>query len=177
MNIRSYQNIFPKIGARTYIDPAATVIGKVEIGDDASIWPGASVRGDMHYIKIGNSTSIQDGCVLHITHDSTYNPAGFPLTIGNHVTVGHQAVLHGATIHDFCLIGIGAILLDGSIVESDVILAAGSLVPPGKSLTSGYLWMGNPVIKKRPLTEAERQFIRYSAQNYVKLKNEYLGMK
>jgi carbonic anhydrase/acetyltransferase-like protein (isoleucine patch superfamily) len=177
MNIRPYQNVFPQIAASAYVDPAATVIGKVEIGEDSSIWPGASIRGDMHSIKIGNCTSIQDGCVLHITHDSTYNPEGFPLKIGNHITVGHKAVLHGATLHDFCLIGIGAILLDGSVVESDVILAAGSLVPPGKTLSSGYLWMGSPVVKKRLLTEAELQFIRYSAQNYVKLKNEYLDMK
>ncbi len=174
MNIRPFQHHFPQIGERTYVDPAATIIGNVSIGNDSSIWPGASIRGDMHHIEIGNSTSIQDGCVLHITHDSAYHPQGFPLKIGSFVTVGHKAILHGGTIQDYSLIGIGAIVLDGAIIESEVIVAAGSLVPPGKTLTGGYLWMGSPVIQKRPLTQEELQFIRYSAANYVKLKNDYL---
>lgn len=175
MPLRSFQRHLPIIGARTYVDPMAAIIGYVTIGEDSSIWPFAAIRGDIHTIKIGDRTSIQDGCVLHVTHASTYNPEGYPLTIGNDVTVGHRVVLHGCTLSDFCLIGMGSVVLDNAVIEHDVILGAGSLVPPGKILESGYLWVGAPAVKKRPLTLKEREFIRYSAKSYINLKNQYLN--
>ena len=172
--IRSFNNNMPVLGARVYIDDSAMVIGDVTISDDSSVWPGAVIRGDMNRIRIGARTSIQDGAVLHITHASEYNPTGFDLTIGDEVTVGHKAVLHGCTIHSRSLIGIGSVILDGAVVEEEVIVAAGSLVPPGKRLERGFLYKGNPVSKARALTEKERQFFAYTAQNYVGLKNQYV---
>ena len=166
----------PDIKERVYIAESAVVIGDVTIGCDSSVWPTAVIRGDMHKITIGERTSIQDGSVLHITHASDYNPAGYPLTIGNDVTVGHKAVLHGCTVHDRCLIGIGALVMDGAVIEQEVIVGAGSLVPPGKRLESGYIYKGNPARQSRALTEKERHFLRYSADNYVKLKNDYLTL-
>lgn len=174
MSLRTYLQHQPIIGNRTYVDELAVIIGQVTIGEDSSIWPFATIRGDMHRIQIGNRTSVQDGCVLHITHAGEFNPDGFPLLIGNDVTIGHRATLHGCTIHDACLIGMGSIVLDGAMIESEVILGAGSLVPPGKVLEGGYLWVGSPVSKKRALTHEEIAYIRYSANNYVKLKNHYL---
>ena len=173
--IRSFNNNMPVLGARVYIDDSAVIIGDVTISDDSSVWPGAVIRGDMNRIRIGARTSIQDGAVLHITHASDYNPAGFALTIGDEVTVGHKAVLHGCTIHSRSLIGIGSVILDGAVVEEEVVVAAGSLVPPGKRLERGFLYKGNPVSKARVLTEKERQFFAYTAQNYVGLKNQYLN--
>ena len=173
--IRSFNNNMPVLGARVYIDDSAVIIGDVTISDDSSVWPGAVIRGDMNRIRIGARTSIQDGAVLHITHASDYNPAGFALTIGDEVTVGHKAVLHGCTIHSRSLIGIGSVILDGAVVEEEVVVAAGSLVPPGKRLERGFLYKGNPVSKARALTEKERQFFAYTAQNYVGLKNQYLN--
>jgi carbonic anhydrase/acetyltransferase-like protein (isoleucine patch superfamily) len=172
-SIRSYQGKTPKFGTGVFVDESAIVIGDVEIGDDSSVWPCTVIRGDMHFIRIGSRTSIQDGSVLHITHASDYNPAGYPLIIGNEVTVGHSVCLHGCTIGNRVLIGIGSTLLDGVIVEDDVVVGAGSLVPPGKRLESGFLYMGSPVKQVRPLKDSERSFFQYSANNYVNLKNTY----
>ncbi len=177
MSVRRFLQTTPTIGANTYIDETAVVIGDVTIGDDTSIWPFASVRGDVQKITIGHRTSIQDGCVLHVTHDSEYHPGGAPLLIGNDVTVGHKVTLHACTISDLCIIGMGAIILDNALVEPEVIVGAGTLVPPGKILESGFLWLGSPCVKKRPLTAQELSFIRYSAKSYVKLKNQYLSQK
>ncbi len=175
MSVRSFLQHTPQIGANVFVDDMAAVIGNVSIGDDSSIWPFASVRGDVHRITIGARTSIQDGCVLHVTHDSQYHPGGTPLIVGSDVTVGHRVTLHACTISDLCIIGMGAVVLDNAMIESDVILGAGSLVPPGKVLASGFLWVGAPAIKKRPLTSEELNFIRYSAASYVKLKNDHLS--
>ncbi|ARU54154.1 MAG: gamma carbonic anhydrase family protein [Pseudomonadales bacterium] len=175
MTIRTYQGITPRLGEKVFIDPSAVVIGDVEIGADSSIWPLTVVRGDMHRIRIGQRTSIQDGSVLHITHASDFNPGGFPLTIGDDVTVGHKALLHGCTIGNRVLVGMGAIIMDGAVVEDDVIIGAGTLVPPGKTLESGYLYMGSPAKRIRPVTEKERRFFPYTASNYVKLKNLHLA--
>ncbi len=174
--LRPYRQHTPTLGQRVWVDPAATVIGDVSIGDDSSVWPGAVVRGDMHRIRIGARTSIQDGSVLHITHAGPFNPEGFPLTIGDDVTVGHQACLHGCTIGNRVLVGIGATVLDGAVVEDEVVIGAGTLVPPGKRLESGYLYLGSPCKQARPLKNSEREFFLYSANNYVKLKDDYLGM-
>lgn len=177
MNIRTYNDISPTIGARVYIDPAAVVIGRVTIGDDASIWPGAVLRGDVHEIRVGARTSIQDGSVLHVTHDSPeFSPDGHACIVGSDVTVGHRAVLHACTVGNFCLIGMGAIVLDGAVIEDNVILGAGSLVAPGKRLESGGLYVGSPARRARDLKPEELAFLKYSAEHYVKLKDAYLGL-
>ncbi len=174
-SIRPHQNAIPNIGQNVFVDPSAVVIGNVSIGDDSSIWPLTVVRGDMHSITIGKRTSVQDGSVLHITHAGPYNPDGYPLIIGDDVTIGHKALLHGCTIGDRVLIGMGAIVMDGAIVENEVVLAAGSLVSPGKTLVSGYVYRGSPAKQVRELNEKEKSFFRYSAKNYVNLKNLHIA--
>lgn len=174
-SLRAFRNHRPLLGNNVYVDPAAVVIGDVVLGDDCSVWPCAVVRGDMHRIRVGARTSIQDNAVLHITHASEFNPGGWPLTIGEDVTIGHSACLHGCTIGNRVLVGIGATVLDGAVIEDDVVIAAGALVPPGKTLASGFLYVGSPCKQARPLKDEERKFFVYSAQNYVKLKNEYLS--
>jgi carbonic anhydrase/acetyltransferase-like protein (isoleucine patch superfamily) len=173
MPLRPFQGTVPTLGRRVYVDPAATVIGQVMLGDDVSVWPGAVVRGDMHAIAIGARSNVQDNAVLHITHASDYNPDGWPLTLGEDVVVGHSAVLHGCTVGNSVLVGIGAIVNDGAVIEAEVIVGAGCLVPPGKRLASGFVYVGNPARQLRPLTERERRFFKYSAANYVRLKDQY----
>ena len=173
-DIRTYQGHSPKLGARVFVDRSAVVIGDVELGDDCSVWPLAVIRGDMHHIRIGSRTSVQDGAVLHITHASDYNPGGYPLIIGDDVTIGHQAMLHGCTIGNRVLIGMKSMIMDGAIVEDEVIVAAGAVVTPGKVLESGYLYVGNPAKQARPITEKERSFFTYGAGNYVRLKDKHL---
>jgi len=173
--LRSYQGHTPRLGEKVFVDESAVVIGDVDLGDDVSVWPCVVIRGDMHRIRVGARTSVQDGSVLHITHASDFNPAGYPLTIGEDVTVGHSVCLHGCTIGNRVLVGIGSTILDGAVVEDEVVIGAGSLVPPGKRLESGFMYMGSPVKQVRPLKDSERQFFLYSATNYVKLKNTYLN--
>ena len=169
MNIRTYQDHTPKLGERVFVDPSAVLIGDIEIGADSSVWPLTVIRGDMHRIRIGSRTSIQDGSVLHITHAGPFNPDGFPLT------VGHKVTLHGCTLGSRILVGMGSIVMDGAVVQDEVIIGAGSLVPPGKTLVSGYLYVGSPVKQARPLTDKERSFFSYTAGNYVKLKNLHMA--
>lgn len=175
MTIRSYQGKTPSLGERVFVDSSAVVIGDVELGADSSVWPLVVIRGDMHRIRIGARTSVQDGSVLHITHAGPFNPDGFPLTIGDEVTIGHKVLLHGCTIGSRILVGMGSIVMDGAVIEDEVILGAGSLVPPGKVLESGFLYVGSPVKKARPLTDKERAFFGYTAGNYVKLKDQHLA--
>jgi carbonic anhydrase/acetyltransferase-like protein (isoleucine patch superfamily) len=151
------------------------VIGDVSIGDDSSIWPNTTVRGDMHRIRIGDRSSIQDNSVLHITHAGPYNPDGYPLTIGDEVTVAHSVTLHGCTIGNRVLIGMGTIVMDGAVVEDDVVVGANSLVPPGKRLASGWLYVGSPAKAVRELTEGEYSYFSYSAANYAKLKDRHIA--
>jgi carbonic anhydrase/acetyltransferase-like protein (isoleucine patch superfamily) len=172
-NVRPHEGITPTLGERVYIDPMAAVIGDVHLGDDCSVWPHTVIRGDMHRIRIGARCSIQDGSVLHITHAGPYEPDGFPLTLGDDVTVGHRAVLHGCTIGNRVLICIGAIVMDGVVVEDEVVIAAGSLVPPGKKLASGFLYVGSPAKQSRPLSENEKAFFTYGASNYSQLKEKH----
>lgn len=174
MTIRAFGDKRPSLGQSVYVDDSAVLIGSVHLGDHVSIWPAAVLRGDIERIEIGEATNIQDGSVLHVTHDGPYSPGGYALKIGRGVTVGHKAVLHGCTVGDYCLIGIGAMVLDGAVIEDEVMLGAGALVAPGKRLESGYLYVGTPARQVRPLKDAEKQFLRYSAQHYVHLKDEYL---
>lgn len=175
VNIRTYRDIAPVLGARVYVDPAAVVIGRVKIGDDSSIWPAAVVRGDVHSIEIGARTSIQDGAVLHVTHDGPYSPGGRSLNIGSDVTVGHRVTLHACTIGNQCLIGMGSVVLDDVVTEDCVMIGAGSVVPPGKRLGTRSLYVGSPARRVRELTQGEIDFFTYSAAHYVRLKDEYLS--
>lgn len=173
-DIRAFQGKNPCIADDVWVDPTAVIIGDVEIGSGSSIWPLVVVRGDIHHIKIGSNTNIQDGSVVHVTHDSHFNPGGFPTILGDNITVGHKVMLHGCTIGDSCLIGMSSVVMDGAVIESQVVLGAGSLVPGGKVLESGYLWVGSPVRRVRELNEKERDFLHYSPQNYARLAKKYL---
>jgi len=172
--LRPYQTFFPQLGNRVMIDASSVVIGDVRIADDVGIWPLVAIRGDVNYVEIGSRTNIQDGSVLHVTHKSSYNPEGNPLIIGEEVTIGHKVMLHGCTIGNRVLVGMGSIILDGAVIEDDVMIGAGSLVPQNKRLESGYLYLGSPVKQIRPLKEAEIEGLKYSANNYVRWKDEYL---
>jgi carbonic anhydrase/acetyltransferase-like protein (isoleucine patch superfamily) len=172
--LRSYKDKTPQLAAGVYVDESAVLVGDITIGEHSSIWPLVAARGDVNYIKIGNRTNVQDGSVLHLTRKSQKHPDGFPLIIGDDVTVGHKVMLHGCQLGNRILVGMGAIVMDGVVVEDDVIIGAGALVPPNKKLESGFLYVGSPVKQARPLNDEERAFLSVSAQNYVELKNEYL---
>ena len=174
MNVRPYEGVVPELGARVYVDPAALVVGRVSMGDDASIWPMSVARGDVNFIRIGARTNIQDACVLHVTHDGPYSPGGIPLVIGDEVTVGHRATLHACTVGDRCLIGMSSTVLDGAVLEHDVFLAAGSLVPTGRRLAAAGLYRGRPAVRVRDLEARDLEMLRYSAAHYVRLKDRYL---
>lgn len=174
--IRPFNRILPKLGQRVFIDPACTVIGDVTIGDDSSIWPGTVIRGDVNFIRIGERTNIQDGTIIHVSHDGPNGrPVGFPTLIGDDVTIGHGAIVHACTIGNACLIGMGATVLDGAVVEDHGFVGAGAVIPPGKTVASGELWLGNPAKCVRRLSEVEIQQLHYSAQHYVRLKDRYLA--
>ncbi|MDB9753500.1 gamma carbonic anhydrase family protein [Oceanospirillaceae bacterium] len=177
MSIRPLKHATPKIDPTAFADQQCIIIGDVHIGADSSIWPYSVVRGDVNHIRIGHSTSIQDGSILHVTHKSAHNPQGYPLIIGDQVTVGHRAILHGCTIGDRVLVGMGSTVMDNVVVGNDVMIAANSLVTPGKQLASGFLYAGSPARQKRPLTEKELASLTYMANNYVTLKNQYLAQE
>jgi carbonic anhydrase/acetyltransferase-like protein (isoleucine patch superfamily) len=166
-DIRPYRGKHPQIAASAYIDPAAVIIGDVVIGEDSSIWPCTVIRGDVHHIRIGARTNIQDGCVLHVMRDE------WPLTLGDDVTIGHSVTLHGCTIESRCLIGMGAIILNGAHIGTGSIIAAGALIPERTMIPSGSLVMGQPGKVKRSLTEADQTGITDYAQRYVEYKNIY----
>lgn len=169
MPIYTYKQISPKLDASVFVSPSADLIGDVELGPDSSLWFDVVVRGDVNYIRIGKGTNIQDGSVVHVTRVTN------PTIIGDYVTVGHNVNLHGCTINDLCLIGMGAIVLDGAVVEKNAFVAAGCLVAPGKVVPSGTLYAGSPGKVVRELREEEMAFFRKSAQNYIDLKNDYLN--
>ncbi|TGV19033.1 gamma carbonic anhydrase family protein [Pseudoalteromonas sp. MEBiC 03607] len=175
MTIRSYKGITPTYDNSVYIDESSVLVGDITLGKDSSVWPLVAARGDVNYIRIGERTNIQDGSVLHLTRASKSNPDGYPLIIGDDVTVGHKVMLHGCQLGNRILVGMSAIVMDNAVVEDDVIIGGGSLVPPNKRLESGYLYVGSPVKQARPLTEQERAFLKISADNYVQLKDEYLA--
>ncbi len=157
----------PRFNDSVFVAPSADIIGDVKIGEESSIWFNVTIRGDVNWIEIGSQTNIQDNSSVHVTNQTN------PTKIGNQVTIGHNAMVHGCTIHDRVLVGILATVLDDAVIESDVILAAGSLVPPGKRLQSGYLYMGSPAKQVRKLTEKEISSIEQNAQNYVKYQRAY----
>ena len=165
----------PTLGDRTYVDPAATVIGDVVLGNDVSIWPNAVLRGDVHYIRIGARSNVQDGTVIHVTHDGPYSPGGFPTIVGEGVTIGHAAVIHACTIEDYCLIGMHATVLDGAVIKKYGFVAAGSVIPPGKIVGERELWVGNPAKCVRLLSDQQVEQLHYSADHYVRLKDVYLA--
>jgi len=174
MTIRKYKNVTPTFGKRCYIDDTSVLVGDINCGDDVSFWPFVAARGDVNKITIGHRTNVQDATVLHVTRKSKKNPDGFPLTIGDDVTIGHKCMLHGCTLGSRILVGMGAIIMDGVEVGDDIIIGAGALVPPNKKLEAGYLYVGNPCQQKRKLTEEEISFLAQSSLNYVALKNDYL---
>lgn len=174
--LRPYLNHIPQIGQRVMLDSSCIVIGRANLGDDVSIWPNAVIRADVNQISIGARTNIQDGCVLHANHSAEEGGDGTPLIIGEDVTIGHRAILHGCQIGNRVLIGIGAIILDNVVIEDDVLIGVGSLVPSGKCLISGYLYLGSPARRVRKLTEEEITKLKNSATGYVTLKNNYLAV-
>jgi len=174
MSLLRYREWWPVIGQRVWIDPAAIVIGRVTIGDDASIWPGAVLRGDVNFIEIGARTSVQDGSVLHVASARIAGGSGIPLLIGEECTVGHRVILHACTIGRRCLVGMGAIVMDGAVVGDEVIIGAGGLVPAGRKLPPRTLWIGSPAHRVRALNEKEIALLAESAEHYVALKDDYL---
>ena len=172
--LRPFLGRMPTLGQRTYVDPAAVVIGAVELGDDVSLWPGVVLRGDVNHIRIGARTNIQDGAIVHVSHHSPYNQAGLPTLVGEDVTIGHGAIIHACSIGDRALIGMGACILDGASVANHGFVGAGAVVGPGKRVDEAELWLGNPARLARRLTHQEIESLLYSAQHYVRLKDQYL---
>lgn len=176
MPVRPYRDTLPRLGERVYVDPAATLVGDVVLGDDVSLWPGTVVRGDVNFIRVGARTNVQDGTVVHVSHDGPHAKlGGFATVIGEDVTIGHKAIIHACRIEDAVLVGMGAIVLDGAVLRKHAFVGAGALVAPGKEVGAGELWLGNPAKKVRMLSEAEIEALYYSAQHYVRLKDDYLA--
>jgi carbonic anhydrase/acetyltransferase-like protein (isoleucine patch superfamily) len=173
MPVRPYRGVEPALEPGAWIDPTAVVIGDVVLGRDVSVWPMAVVRGDVNHVRIGARSNVQDGSVLHVSRPYPGNESGWPLIVGEDVVIGHKVVVHGCTIGNRVLVGIGAVVLDGAAVEDDVMIGAGTVVTPGKRLESGGLYVGNPVRRARDLTAYERERIPVMAGLYVELKNEY----
>jgi carbonic anhydrase/acetyltransferase-like protein (isoleucine patch superfamily) len=174
MPLTSYLNVSPVIGGRVFLHASAEIIGDVHISDDCSIWCNTVLRGDVNRIEIGKGSNVQDLSMCHVSHKNAQKPNGSPLLIGEYVTVGHGVILHGCSIGNECLVGMGTIIMDDVIIEDRVMIGAGSLVSPGKKLSSGMLYMGRPAVAVRALTDAEIANLRYSAEHYIKNKNNYL---
>jgi carbonic anhydrase/acetyltransferase-like protein (isoleucine patch superfamily) len=175
MPISNYLDTSPQLADRVYCHASAQIIGDVRLGEDASVWCNAVLRGDVNHIVVGRCSNIQDFVMCHVSHKTDSKPQGSPLIIGDYVTIGHSAILHGCRIGDECLVGMGAVVMDDVVVANQVMIGAGSLVPPGKQLESGFLYVGRPVEKARPLTAQEIAWLRYSAEHYVRVKNNYLA--
>lgn len=172
--LRPFKNCYPTLGENVYIDESAVVIGDVVMGNDVSVWPSAVIRGDVESIRIGAGTNVQDGSVLHVSRAEDGASSGHPLQIGKGVTIGHKVVVHACTIGNYCLLGMGAIILDDAIIDDYVLLGAAALVPSGKKLAGGFLYMGAPAKQIRPLEDSEKKFLEHSYQHYIQLKNSYL---
>jgi carbonic anhydrase/acetyltransferase-like protein (isoleucine patch superfamily) len=174
MPLTAYLDTFPTLKDRVFLHDSAQVVGDVILGEDSSIWCNAVLRGDVNHIRVGRASNVQDLAMCHVSHKTPGKPDGSPLLIGDHVTIGHSVLLHGCSIGNECLIGMGSIVMDDVVVQDCVMVGAGSLVPPGKVLKSGMLYVGRPVRAVRPLTTEEIAFLRYSAEHYVRVKNNYL---
>lgn len=172
--VRPFAGQEPQCDAGVYIDPAATVIGDVQLGMDASVWPQAVVRGDVERIRIGARSNVQDGAIIHVTHDGPYTPGGQPCLIDADVTIGHAAVVHACTVHAACLIGMHATILDGAEIGPHALIGAGAVVTPGTVVGEGELWLGNPARRVRTLDAEAIAQLDYSAAHYVRLKDRYL---
>jgi carbonic anhydrase/acetyltransferase-like protein (isoleucine patch superfamily) len=177
MTITSYLDTYPVLADGVYLHDSAQVIGDVQIGQNSSVWCNAVLRGDVNRIVIGACSNIQDFAMGHVSHKNAAKPEGSALIIGNYVTIAHAVILHGCTVGDHCLIGMGSIVMDDVIIEERVMVGAGSLVTPGKILASGYLYLGRPAIQARALTPEELAHLKYSAEHYVRIKDNYLGRK
>lgn len=175
MPLSPYLSAIPVIGERVFLHDSAQVIGDVQIGEDSSIWCNAVLRGDVNRIVIGRCSNVQDLTMCHVSHKSAEKPEGSPLLIGDYVTIGHSVILHGCTIGNECLIGMGSIIMDDVVIPDRVMVAAGSLVSPGKVLQSGMLYVGRPAVAVRPLNDKELTFLRYSAEHYMRVKDNYLN--
>ncbi|MDN5872460.1 MAG: gamma carbonic anhydrase family protein [Nitrococcus sp.] len=168
--LRPFNGRSPRLAETAWVDTTALVIGDVTLADDVSIWPMAVIRGDINSIRVGARSNLQDGTVIHVTHDGPYTPGGYATSLGEDVTIGHRAIVHGCTVGNRVLIGMGAILMDAVEVADDVIIAANALVPPGKRLESGRLYVGTPARAVRELTAEEREQLLYSSRYYARLK-------
>jgi carbonic anhydrase/acetyltransferase-like protein (isoleucine patch superfamily) len=167
--LRPFRGVLPRVHPTAFVDPSAQVIGDVEIGEESSVWMTVVIRGDVHRIRIGRRSNVQDGTIVHVMNQT------HPTTLGDHVTVGHAALLHGCTVEDCCLIGMGAILLNGAHIGGNSIVAAGTLVTEGTRVPPRSLVMGSPGKVKRPLTDDEVASIRAYADRYVGYRLEYMG--
>lgn len=177
MTLQPYLDTFPQLADGVFVHQSAQIIGDVNVARDASIWCNAVVRGDVNRITIGEGSNVQDFAMCHVSHRSAAKPEGAALTIGKYVTIAHSVLLHGCTIGDECLVGMGSIIMDDVVIEKHVMVGAGSLVAPGKVLKSGGLYVGRPAMRIRELTEQEVAHFRYSAEHYMRLKNNYLAQK
>ncbi len=177
MAIRRFLDKTPVIDSTAYVDESAVIIGDVRLGKDVSIWPMVVARGDHQSIIIGDGTNVQDGTVIHIASSNEWVPGGLPCIVGEGVTVGHKAMLHACTIGNLCLIGMSSTILDGAVIEDHVMVGAGSLVPMGKRLESGYLYLGSPVKQVRTLSDREKFYIDYSWKHYIQTKNDFIRTK
>jgi len=175
MTTSNFLNTSPIVGERVFLHPSSQVIGNVTLGDDSSVWCNTVLRGDVNRIVVGRGTNVQDLSLGHVSHGTVDKPEGSPLIIGDYVTVGHSVILHGCTIGNECLIGMGSIILDDVVIPDRVMIGAGSLVTQGKVLESGMLYMGSPAKAVRKLTEEEIAYLMYSAEHYIQLKNSYLN--
>jgi carbonic anhydrase/acetyltransferase-like protein (isoleucine patch superfamily) len=175
MPLEPYLNTFPVIGERVFLHASCQVIGDVQIGADSSVWCNAVLRGDVNRVVIGRGSNVQDLTMGHVSHKTRDKPQGSPLRVGDFVTVGHSVILHGCSIGNECLIGMGSIIMDDAVIPDRVMIGAGSLISPGKQLESGMLYMGRPAKIVRVLTEEEIAYLRYSAEHYMRVKNDYLA--
>lgn len=167
-NIFPYKNNIPKVNKTSFIAPNASIIGKVSIGKNSSIWFNTVLRGDVEEITVGDHTNIQDGTIVHVTN------GGYPTHIGSYVTIGHKAMIHACTIEDCSFIGMDATIMDRAVIKSGAWVAAGSLVTEDKIVQSGELWIGRPAKFVRKLTEEETKHIKTSAENYSKYAKNYI---
>jgi len=174
MTTSNFLNTSPILGERAFLHPSCQVIGDVTLGDDSSVWCNTVLRGDVNRIVVGRGTNVQDLSLGHVSHGTADKPEGSPLIIGDYVTVGHSVILHGCTIGNECLIGMGSIILDDVVIPDRVMIGAGSLVTQGKVLESGMLYMGRPAKAVRKLTDEELAYLMYSAEHYMHLKDDYL---